>query len=81
MLHQKLAKIGKQSVAHNFGCKALHKLPWRASVSSHQVQCNIHILRPYCEKIYTTFLNDVEILTTCVARFGAVRLLVFVLIL
>ena len=28
-------------VAHNFGCRALYNLPWRASVSSHQVQCNI----------------------------------------
>ena len=28
-------------VAYNFGCRALHNLPWRASVSSHQVQCNI----------------------------------------
>ena len=26
---------------HNFGCRALYNLPWRASVSSHQVQCNI----------------------------------------
>ena len=28
-------------VAYNFGCRALYNLPWRASVSSHQVQCNI----------------------------------------
>ena len=28
-------------VAYNFGCKALYKLPWRASVSTHQVQFNI----------------------------------------
>ena len=28
-------------VAHNFGCRALYNLPWRTSVSSHQVQCNI----------------------------------------
>jgi len=28
-------------VAYNFGCRALCNLPWRASVSSHQVQCNI----------------------------------------
>jgi len=65
MLHQRLAKIVKQSVAYNFGCRALQNLPWRASVSSHQVQCNIPILSPYCEKIYTAFLNDAEILTTC----------------
>jgi len=28
-------------VAYNFVCRALYNLPWRASVSSHQVQCNI----------------------------------------
>jgi len=28
-------------VAYNFGCRALYNLPWRASVSSHQVQYNI----------------------------------------
>ena len=28
-------------VAYNFGCRALYNLPWGASVSSHQVQCNI----------------------------------------
>ena len=28
-------------VAYKFGCRALYNLPWRASVSSHQVQCNI----------------------------------------
>jgi len=65
MLYQILAKIVKQSVAYNFGCRALHNLPWRASFSSHQVQCNIPILRPYCEKMCTTFLNYAGILTTC----------------
>ena len=28
-------------VAYNYGCRALYNLLWRASVSSHQVQCNI----------------------------------------
>jgi len=28
-------------VAYNFRCRALYNLPWRASASSHQVQCNI----------------------------------------
>ena len=65
MLHQILAKILKQSLAYNFGCRTLYNLPRGASVSSHQVQCNIPILRPYCEKICATFLNDAEILTTC----------------
>ena len=64
MLHQMLAKIVKQSVAYNFGCRTLYNLPCWASVSIHQVKCNIPSLRPYCEKIYTTFLNNAEILTT-----------------
>ena len=57
-----LAKIVKQPVTYNF---ILCNLPWRAIVSSHQLQCNIPILRSYCEKIYTTLLNDTERLTTC----------------
>ena len=28
-------------VAYNFGCRALYNLPWKASVSSHQVPYNI----------------------------------------
>jgi len=32
-------------VAYNFGCRALYNLPWRASVGSHQVQCNIPTFR------------------------------------
>jgi len=39
-----LAKIVKQSVAYNFECRALYNLPWRASVSGHQIQCNIPIM-------------------------------------
>jgi len=64
MLQQILAKTVKQSVVYNFGCRALCSLPCRASVSIHQVKCNIPTLRPYCDKIYTTFLNGAEILTT-----------------
>jgi len=45
-----LAKIVKYSVAYNFVCKALCNFPRPASVGSHQVQCNIPILRPYCKK-------------------------------
>jgi len=44
MLNQILAKIGKQAVAYSFGCRALCNFPWRASVSSHHIQCNIPIL-------------------------------------
>jgi len=61
MLQQILAKTVKQSVAYNFGCRALCNLPCRASVSIQQVECNIPTFRPYCYKIYTTFLNDAEI--------------------
>jgi len=39
------------------------KLASVSSVSRHQVQSNIPILRAYCEKICTIFLNDAEILT------------------
>jgi len=68
MLQQILAKIVKQSVAYNFGCRALYNLPCRASVTIHQVKRDISTLRPYCEKMYTTFLNDAEILTTYFCR-------------
>jgi len=63
MLQQMLAKIVKQPMAYNFGCRALYNLSCRASVSIHQIKSNIPTLRPYCEKIYTIFLNDAEILT------------------
>jgi len=33
--------VQRLRVAYNFGCRVLHNLPWRANVSSHQVQCNI----------------------------------------
>ena len=53
-------------VAYNFGCKALYNLPWRASVSSHQAQCNIPtfeaLLRKY--KYCTCFSKGAENLTT-----------------
>jgi len=28
-------------VAYDFRCRALYNLPWRVSISSHQVQCDI----------------------------------------
>jgi len=31
-------------VAYNFGCRALYNLPWRASVRSLQVKCNVPTL-------------------------------------
>jgi len=43
---------------------ALKNKPWRASVSSNQVQCNMPIpLRAYTSEICTSFLNDAESLT------------------
>jgi len=57
MLQQILAKIVKQSVAYNFGCRALYNLPCRASVSIHQVKRNIPTLRPYCEQNIYQFLE------------------------
>jgi len=47
-------------VANNFGCRALYKLPWRASVSLVVVRFNATflLLWLYCEKMYTSFMND-----------------------
>jgi len=39
-LHEKFLRTPLH-VAYNFGCRALYNMPWRASVSSHQVQWNI----------------------------------------
>jgi len=44
-------------VAYNFGCRALYNLPWRASVSSHQVQCNIPTLEALLRKCTYLFLE------------------------
>jgi len=44
-------------VAYNFGCKALYNLPWRASVSSHQVQCNIPNFEALLRKYKYLFLK------------------------
>jgi len=51
-------------VVYNFGCRALCSLPWRASVSSHQVQCNIPTFEALLRKICTCSLKDAESLTT-----------------
>jgi len=37
-------------VAYNFGCRALYNLPWRASASSHQIQCNIRTFEALLRK-------------------------------
>jgi len=47
-------------VAYKLGSRALYNLPFRASVSSYQVQCNIPRLRHYEEKTSTCFSKDAE---------------------
>jgi len=44
-------------VAYNFGCRALYNLSWRASVSSHQVQCNIPTFEALLGKYTYLFLE------------------------
>ena len=44
-------------VAYNFGCRPLYNLPWRASVSSHQVQCNIPTFEALLRKYKYLFLE------------------------
>ena len=50
-------------VAYNFGCRALYNLPWRVSVSSHQVQCNIPTFEALLRKYKASFSKDAESLT------------------
>jgi len=44
-------------VAYNFGCRALYNLPWRGSVSSHQVQCNIPTFEALLRKYTYLYLE------------------------
>jgi len=44
-------------VGYNFGCRALYNLPWRASVSSHQVQYNIVTFEALLRKYKYLFLE------------------------
>ena len=44
-------------VAYNFGCRAPYNLPWTASVSSHQVQCNIATFEALLRKYNYLFLE------------------------
>ena len=44
-------------MAYNFGCRALYNLPWRASVCSHQVQCNIPTFEALLRKCEYPFLE------------------------
>jgi len=49
--------IHRLHVAYNFCCRALYNLPWRASVSSHQVQCNIPTFEALLRKNVYLFLE------------------------
>jgi len=44
-------------VAYNFGCRALYNLPWRGSVSSHQIQRNIPTFEALLRKYKYLFLE------------------------
>ena len=44
-------------VAYTFGCRAQYNLPWRASVSSHPVQCNIPTFEALLRKYKYLFLE------------------------
>ena len=50
--------IQRLRVAYNFGCRALYNLTWRASVSNHQVQCNIPTFEALLRKY--TYLTPVS---------------------
>jgi len=65
-------------VAYNYGCRALYNLPWRASVSSHQIPCNIPTFEARLRKHTYLFLESCRKSNIWFACFDAVRLLVFV---
>jgi len=44
-------------LAYNFGCRAPYNLPWRASVSNHQVQYNIPTFEALLRKYKYLFLE------------------------
>jgi len=70
--------------AYNFGCRALYNLPWRASISSYQVQCNIPTFEALLKNVYL-FLERCKksnkVQQCMVAHFDAVRLFIPVLVL
>jgi len=66
-------------VAYNFGCRALYNLSWRASVSSHQVQCNILTVEALLRKYTYLFLERCRRSNNMC--FDAIRLFAFVPIL
>jgi len=48
----KKAYIPWLRAVYNFGCRALYNLPWRASVSSYQVQCSIPTFETLLKNVY-----------------------------
>jgi len=44
-------------VAYNFGCRALYNLPWGASASCHQIQCNTPTFEALLRKYRYLFLE------------------------
>ena len=51
------ACIQRLRVAYNFWFRSLYKLPWRATVSSHQVQCNIPTFEALLKRNVYLFLE------------------------
>ena len=51
------AYIQRLLTAYNVGCRAPQNLPWRASVSNHQVQCNIPTFETLLRKNVYLFLQ------------------------
>jgi len=66
--------------AYNFGCRALYNLPWRASVSSYQVQCNIPTFETLLKKCVSVSRTMQRVIQCMVARFAAVRFFIPVLV-
>jgi len=59
------AYIHSLRMAYNFGCRALYNLPWRASVSRHQVQCNIPPFEALLRKNVYLFLQKSPTMYGC----------------
>ena len=56
--------------AYNFGCRALYNLPWRASVSSYQFQCNIPTFDTLLKKSVSVSWTMQRVQQCMVARFA-----------
>jgi len=72
----------KLRVAYDFGCRALYNLPWRVSVSSQHIQCNMPTFKALLRKnIYLFFKRYTKPNNVQLHGFDTVRLFIFVLIL